>query len=421
MKAKDAITQARFQLVIFFPFFGILALRLKLIEDEGGGGGRTMGVTVDKKLYYNPKFVDYMMEGKSPEEGIRNVAIVLCHEIMHLVQRCHDRFPLGGDHKVWNIAADFAVNSALSKMQLCANKKTILDEVFPHQVRDYAEGKSTEEMYFDLMNGDFQAPEMSCIWEKMLGGGGKERGPGEEEGEEDQNGKGCSGRDKRNGLGCSVGSGTKDATEQEIQDLIENIQSAAAAAQSRGDLPGIIGEFLARLSKPTVTWKDHLRRMAVQTFRGNYTWNRPSRRSEALHIRLPARKPTAKGATIILDTSGSISDEMLNQFLSETVGIMNACQCSWVDVYLHDVTCYLQETYTKETITKVQVKRGGTSHIDVFQKIEESKKKVGIAIAFTDLETCFPDKAPKFPVIWAVPSRYMGHSIPWGKKVEVQI
>lgn len=313
---------------------------------------------------------------------------------------------------LWNIAADYAVNSAISETKLC-NEPNILDKIFPEEahgvrLREYAKGKSTETMYLDMLRQEFNAPEVNYVW---CDGDGH----GNEQGE-----SGGEAKNKRNGLGCSSASKMKKVSQRELRELKQDIQAAAAQSRAlgKGDMPGYLQEFLAEISKPTVTWKDHLRRAAYESFKGNYTWNRPSRRSEVLRIRLPARKPTPKGAIIVMDTSGSISDEMLRQFLSEVVAIMKTCRCPWVDIYFHDMECYLQETFNKSTIKKLKVRRGGTSHIDVFKKISESKKKVGMVVAFTDLMTCFPDK-PDYPVIWAVPSQYMNHSVPWGKKVEV--
>ena len=440
--AIEKLQTARAQLVIDYPFFGILALKFKLIEAPDGGGAGTCGVDIDKNFYYNPDFIDQL--------SLRDTAIVMCHEIGHLVQSCHARFPAGGNRQLWNIAADFAVNSWVVETNLC-KQPNILDEIFagniatkdpnapPGQkgfiasdqsVREYAKDKSTEEMYLDMLREEIEPPKVKCYWQGSgCDGDGGGQGQGEGQGDnEDQQGNGGgsngddSGKHHANGLGCNAGSQTKNPTPRQLRELKEDIQGAAIAARDRangrGDLPGFIEEFLARISKPTVTWKDHLRRSATQSFRGRYAWNRPSRRSSAIGMRLPARKPTPKGAIIALDTSGSISDKMLAQFLSECVGIMKAAQCPWVDIYLHDTEVYDIQSFSARSITNIKVKRGGTSHIDVFEQIEKSNKKIGMVVAFTDLMSVFPNE-PAYPVVWAVPTMYKDHNHPWGKKVEV--
>jgi hypothetical protein len=44
-------------------------------------------------------------------------------------------------------------------------------------------------------------------------------------------------------------------------------------------------------------------------------------------------------------------------------------------------------------------------------------KRSSLVVAFTDLETCFPEYAPPFPVIWLHPPESARHEIPWGQKL----
>jgi predicted metal-dependent peptidase len=97
--------------------------------------------------------------------------------------------------------------------------------------------------------------------------------------------------------------------------------------------------------------------------------------------------------------------------------------CKFLKIYFHDVMCYHIEEYDLNSINKIKATRGGTSHLDVFQKVTESQRtdKVGMVVAFTDLYTDFPEK-PEYPVIWAHPEENgEGVAVPWGKKVEVKL
>jgi len=424
-KAEQIWQKARVMLVLKQPFFGILALKLKFIPDPSGGGQGTCGVDIEKNLVYNPEFV----ESLDPWDA----GAVLMHEIGHLVQSCHARFPEGGNHMLWNLAADMAVNTWVVETDI-GSKSKIMNDIFPLDMRAYAAGKSTEQMYIDMLKEEFEPQACKCDFLSDQGegnSGGQGGGQGDDGDQESQQGGGGGGdkdtpdRHPANGLGCSSASHIKKPQPKQIRAIKQDIQAAATAvanrASGRGDLPGFVQDFLAKISKPTVTWKDHLRRAAVESFRGNYTFNRPGRRSAAIGMRLPSRKPSPQGAIVVIDTSGSISDKMISQFISETVGIMNAAKCPWVDIYFHDTECYFHDRFTPKTLTKIKVQRGGTSHIHVFEKIEASKKNIGMVICFTDLMTCFPDK-PKYPVIWAVPKEYYGRChAPWGKELEVKI
>jgi predicted metal-dependent peptidase len=100
---------------------------------------------------------------------------------------------------------------------------------------------------------------------------------------------------------------------------------------------------------------------------------------------------------------------------------MRETGCQFLKIYFHDVDCYHIEEYNLNTINKIKATRGGTSHVDVFDKVNESQDKIGMVIAFTDLETTFPALQPDYPVLWAHPPEYEGHEVPWGTKVSVDL
>jgi predicted metal-dependent peptidase len=402
-EAVEKLSDARTQLLMKFPFFGYLALNLNYEEDKLSGGQGTACVTPDGTLYYNPEFINDL--------DLMDCMIVLCHELLHLVQGATQRFPEGGDHETWNIAADWVVNGIICETPKLRDNTPFFKKVYPDDVRSYAKGKTTEQIYIDLMKDKAPNPEGECC------GGNVE---GEKQGECPEG----QAKDDRNKMGCPSGAMAKEMNARQEREWQQRVIYAAQAEVDRnsghGDLPGFLQDFLAKLNKPTITWRDHIRRSASAVFKGRYTWARPARRSTAIGARLQARKPTPKGAVVVVDTSGSISDKMIIQFLSEIAGIIRTCGAPWVHVYFHDVECYHDEKFNIKTINKIRVQRGGTSHIPVFEKIVKDKEDVGMIVCFTDLETSFPAK-PKCPVLWATPTRYMGHDVPWGTKIEVKM
>jgi predicted metal-dependent peptidase len=435
--SRDVLQQlsdARTQLIMHFPFFGYLALNLSFWESEQAGGYGTAAVTPDGRMFYNPEFFRSM--------DLVSVMNVLCHELMHIVQSCSARFPEAGNHQLWNIAADYVVNSIIVESKMPIGK--VMDEIFPEKLRTYAKGKSTEEIYLDLMKK--QAPKGGK--DKKQQGKGQGNGPcdgscqqgGNQPGDGDgqcQGGHGNGdpspdfgdkGGHEDNNLGCPSGSHSDEKmSNRQKRDWQQKVIGAAQAAEgrgkARGDLPGFIQEFLATLNKPTITWKDHLRSAAQSAFKGRYSWNKPARRSAAMGVRFQSRKPTPKGAVVMLDTSGSISERELNQFLSECAGILKTSGAPWIHIYFHDTECYYDEHFNKRTLKRVNIRPGGTSHHHVFEKVHQDKEDVGMIVAFTDMMSSFPDHQPPCPVIWGVPSadfnRDYGPS--WGKKVEVKM
>ncbi len=394
---REKLTKARMQLLMAFPFFGELVMRMVFHESKTAGVGTTC---VDHKgnMWFHPDWIRGMT-------STQEVMFELAHEVMHLVQRCTVRFPNGGNHQVWNIAADIKVDSILvdaGMAQSRVSKKNITDELM-----EKYKGKTTEQIYYHLIqNPEDQKAFGDCPHPDGEGGEGPDTKPGSQVGDR----------------GCTSGAlhGAKIDTET-VENWKQHVIAAAINAKNRGKCPGFADDFLADIRRPSVTWKEHLRRQATSMFRGRYSYHRDNRRSRAFGMKLPSRTRSLNGAIIMIDTSGSISDDNLSQFVSECSGILRETGCQFLKIYFHDVECYHIEEYDLNTIKKIKATRGGTSHVDVFEKVIESHDKVGMVIAFTDLETSFPPIPPEFPVLWAHPPGYEQHSVPFGIKVKVDL
>lgn len=431
-KAIKQMSKARMRLVVSLPFFGHIALHLKFVPSDMAGGQGTAAVDNKGNLYFNPEFINKLT--------LTETATVICHEIMHIAQGCLARIPPGADQQMWNVASDVVCNATIFKLgnrrsdppiKVDRENNNLLYNLLPMDWYEKYDGWPSEKIYIDLMKGGGEnltqpTPQWSCEGDQQGNGGGEgDENDGRAEGEPNS---GNSGRHKFNGLGCASGSmNKKTQTTRTKREWEQRIAAAADIAErkGKGDVPGWISNFFEEMRKPTVTWKDHLRRTASAVFKGDYTWNRPSRRSQAIGMRLQSRKPTPKGAVIMMDTSGSISNNMLTQFFSECFSILKTAGCPWLHVYLHDVECYADHKMNLAAFKNLNIKvqRGGTSHIPVFGKVVEDKEDVGMIVAFTDLMSDFPNKAPRCPVLWGVPEEYAdsGYNAPFGKKIVVRI
>ena len=394
---REKLTKARMQLLMAFPFFGELVMRMVFHESQTAGVGTTC---VDHKgnMWYNPDWVK-----KFPSN--QDTMFELAHEVMHLVQRCTVRFPNGGNHQLWNIAADIKVDTILvdaGLKQSAVSAKNITQELM-NKYRD----KTTEQIYYSMIqNPDEVKAFGDCPHPDGQGGEGPNVKPGSQAGER----------------GCTSGALHNAPIDAEtVEKWKQHVIAAAINAKNRGKCPAFADDFLANISTPSVTWKEYLRRQATSLFRGRYSFHRNNRRALGLSMKLPARTRSPNGAIIMIDTSGSISDADLSQFVSECSGILRETGCQFLKIYFHDVVCYHSEYYDLNTIKKIKATRGGTSHVDVFNKVSDSDDKVGMVIAFTDLDTDFPAIAPDYPVLWAHPAGDGDKNVPFGTKVKVEL
>ena len=128
------------------------------------------------------------------------------------------------------------------------------------------------------------------------------------------------------------------------------------------------------------------------------------------------------GASVFpIDTSGSISDHELKEFLSEIVNIAK----SFANVNMRVITCdcqiyddYTIENGNIEKIMNIKIKGGGgTSHIPVFEYVSKNYPNARILICFTDGYTEVPEKNPlnnNTKILWVIPKnegtdRYVKH------------
>src|SRR5260370_38515773 len=99
--AERKLTRARTQLLLSHPFFGSLCLRLKPVP----GAVRIMA-TDGRRIVYNPTFVESV-----PPPILQTL---LAHEVMHCALGHHCRRGTR-DPKLWNKAADLAINPLLKR------------------------------------------------------------------------------------------------------------------------------------------------------------------------------------------------------------------------------------------------------------------------------------------------------------------
>ena len=123
---------------------------------------------------------------------------------------------------------------------------------------------------------------------------------------------------------------------------------------------------------------------------------------------------------VALDTSGSISDEDIRQFVSEIDAIksqvrarvtMHAC-----DVRLVEGGPWVFEPWEEFQIPKKFKGGGGTEFSPVFDWVDQSDSQPDLLIYFTDAQGKFPEHEPHYPVIWLVKGKA---KVPWGRRVQL--
>jgi len=363
----------------------------------------TMGVMVEGSaltLYYNREFFNAL----SDEE----VRYVLAHEMFHLaLHHCTTRRPTDLEQlKRHNIAADLAVNSLIVEDGWKRMPKGELKGMLPQDFK--FPPKLSLEQYFGML------PK-----QKGGGKGGCPKGGGD-----------CT---KSTGGGCPKGDGNcpKDSghggfdshdgwskEENQIAEEIirQKIREMENSDRFWGSMPGDIKQIILAAQKSRIAWHRILRYRLGQLASkvSVHTFKRPNRRFGWPYTGF---KRDAIDRTLLLwDTSGSIADEELSQFLSETNRIAESHP---VDVQMFDHELQGKVTPFSRKMKKVEVKgRGGTSFKEPFELAD--KMRYGAVVCLTD--GCAPaiDK-PKHvrDIIWAVVGSQNKPPVTWGRVINI--
>jgi predicted metal-dependent peptidase len=368
MTAQSKMTAARTSLVLEQPFFGALALSLKMKADPGCGTAYTDG----RVIGYDPAFIDTLNHSQ--------VTALLAHEVMHCAMG-HPWRRDGRNMKNWNIACDYSINQELKDSGFTLPP----DALIPSE-----SGKSAEWHYARVQESD-----------KPEEGTGK--GPSDPLGEV---------RDAPNGPDSN---GDNPPSEQEWK---ERAAQALNSAKMQGKMPGGLARAVQDALRPKLDIRSLLLRFFSERSTADYSWTKPNRRYIASGLYMPALESRELGEIAIgIDTSGSVDEVSLSYARSIVESVIEECSPSAVTVYYFDSKVASIDRFERgESLTWKPQGGGGTSFIPALEAIEQDGAAV-CAVCITDLEGRFPDNAPSLPVLWL--STDENNSAPFGETVYI--
>jgi predicted metal-dependent peptidase len=137
--------------------------------------------------------------------------------------------------------------------------------------------------------------------------------------------------------------------DEEVKELAKEIdQAIRQGAILAGKVGGNVDRSFTDLMSSEVDWKEALREFvsAVCNGKDDTTWRKPNRRWLQHDIYMPSTISESMGRLCIaVDTSGSISGDDINKFLSEVVAVMNNAKPEMVDLLYWDSNVAGHEVY----------------------------------------------------------------------------
>ena len=349
LSPSERITKARVRMLLKHGFFGQIATRLQLVEETDIPTAAVDG----KKFYYNPDFVQKLTDDE--------LVFLVGHEVGHCVWQ---HFLRRGDRRrdVWNMAGDFVINQILVDERIGAQIKAV-----PILLDNKYRGMASEEVYDDLMAN---AVKVQATLDIHMDGDGSEEGEGK---------------------GKSFGEPLTEEEKKALSDELKEAVLQAAQASGAGNVPKGFQRLINDITAPKMSWRDVLKIQLNSIIKNDYSFMRPNRKGWHIGAVLPGMLPGDEvNVAVAIDTSGSISESMLKDFLGEVAGIMDQFDAYTVRIFQFDTGVYGEETFTSDLngdIRTYEVRGGGGTDFEViFTHLKKEDVTPNQLIVFTDGE-----------------------------------
>ena len=316
----DKIIVARVGLLLRHPFFGNMATRLKI---QDASEWCKTAATDGRHLFYNREFFNGLTT--------KQVEFVVAHEILHNVFDHMGRNE-GRNRQIFNIAADYCVNGQSIRDHIGEQPPEI--KIF-HDPQHY--NKSAEQVYDEIFE-KYDEEQLAALGQLL---------DDHIDWEKDGDGRPAYSKDEL----------------KQIRDEIREATMQAANAAGAGNTPANVARMIKELTEPKMNWRELLRQQIQSTIKTDYSFSRPNRKGWHTGAILPGMKfDETIDIAVSLDMSGSITDEMSMDFITELKGIMDEYKDYNIKLWCFDTKVYNEQDfdgYSGEDILSYEIMGGG--------------------------------------------------------------
>lgn len=358
---KDIITRlkaARISLLLDSPFYGNVALKMRFIENNEFETCATDGMD----FYYNKEFLE--------ELDVDELKFVVAHEVMHCVlAHCSNTRRGSRNPFLFNIAADHVINNDLVAGGLTMPRN--VEGCCDYQYRGWA----TEAVY-DKIKDENKNGQQSLDCHIVI---------------DPNNGSAtivtASGQLKKS---KNIKPKTAEQRAKESREMQSAIIQATKQAGS-GGLPQMIKNWVNDFTNPKIDWTTALIEHITSLVKDDFTFSRPNKRTLHSGITIPAFAD-GKSINIVcaIDTSGSVSTQMVKDFLSEIKNITDTYKDFNITVlcFSGEVSDDSVKVFTPMNVTEMEEYSpnigGGTEFMCVWDYLEENDIEPDCLVVFTD-------------------------------------
>lgn len=199
--------------------------------------------------------------------------------------------------------------------------------------------------------------------------------------------------------------------------------------RQRGHQPGDDLRWIKSILEPTVPWPLLLGRavrgaLGWAAGRGDYTYRRPSRRASSNpELVLPGQQRRIPRVAMIVDTSASVDDGLLERTLGEVDSVIAALGVPGTSVNVYSVDAAVHNVSQVRRARDIElVGAGGTDLRIGLIAAERQRPRPELVIIFTDGDTPWPETPPIGSIVIAAILGRRHHELPptppWAVRVE---
>lgn len=370
----------------------LLALDPVVIEDPGGLDLSRYPADTKWRVYIDPDVL--------ARDDVPRVGFWLVHQVAHLLRAHADRYPgtpapdatdrdwqPTKEQRRWKLATDAEIDDDLVGGELVVPE----DATTPASL-DLPDGQLAEQ-YWDAL-----PDEPECRGDCGGGADGQPR-------PYDKAGDGLS------GTACKL---VRRETARRIKEHVRD----------RGDKASGWLRWADELLTPTVNWRRelaaHVRRgVADVAGRVDLTYRRPSRRAHSNpDVIMPSLRMPVPTVAIVIDTSGSVSDQMLGQALAEVGGVLRSLGVARDRMRLIACDARAYEAQSVRSLGTVELAGGGGTDMRAgLEAASALKPRPDLVIVMTDGFTPWPATPPKHQRVVVGLLDEMGDTPDWADRV----
>lgn len=394
------IDTIRRRLLIKYPTFGSVIANLEFHENNDIPTSATNG----KEILYNSNFLDVL----SDKEQIFLFAHEVCHVAFDHILRSEGKDPM-----LWNIATDSVINALLQQDGLPLIKDGVdipeavnydAEEMYNKLLEERKKNQEKKKSQDDKNKPKDVGHDTHSLWDKAIeeikkeqrAQAGKSSQGHYQTDNKDNNGK----KQYKNEKSEFSKQGEKKTFKQnkiERKKRLEDLSKELANESSHGPGKEIQREKKKLsdigISAQLIDWRKLLR----QATKYDEEWTRKNNRMKNGYFKHKVEQIPMSEVEILLDTSGSVSEKLLKNFLIECKNILynSKVKVGCFNTEFHGFT----EVKKQEDIDNMSFPIGGGTDFNV--AVEAFSRRVANKIIFTDGQAPMPEKNVK-RVIWVV-------------------